>query len=558
VASELRGGRPASSYISRYSDERAAWRRKKARRRVILLSLGGIVAVIVGLCALVYFWSGASLAADSVALARVDVQPFGGTLERARAFAPDGSRIPVTVSGGHITPRVKLTPGEQITVKVTVKRSSWVGWAIGNTKTERLSIHAPVPQVRERWLTIQRRSPVRVSFNRPVDRVAYGAAPGHFKARLLRNPARTVAVGHRPAAGALLISARQRPWEKLSRPIRVNWFPPDRGRPILLSTPGVGRSLSPAGPIRLTFSKPVSDALGSARPKLIPRVRGNWHQVDSHTISFVPSGFGIPFLSHVRVKLSAPVDVLTSRHLRTTQQLAWTVPAGSTLRLQQLLAQDGYLPVTWTPASQDVKRTPRDELAAAIHPPAGHFSWRYPNTPPELQRLWAPGQPNTIIRGAVMMFQDEHHLTVDAIAGAQVWDALLRDALTGKAHHSNYSYVYVHSTVPESLNLWHDGTLVLSSPGNTGIPAAPTQLGTFPVFEHIPSGTMSGTNPDGSHYNDPGIQWISYFNGGDAIHAFTRASFGTPQSLGCVELPLADAAQVWPYTPIGTLVTVES
>jgi len=70
--------------------------------------------------------------------------------------------------------------------------------------------------------------------------------------------------------------------------------------------------------------------------------------------------------------------------------------------------------------------------------------------------------------------------------------------------------------------------------------------------------TMTGTNPDGSKYSDPGIPWVSYFNGGDAIHAFTRASFGTPQSLGCVELPLADAQQVWPYTPIGTLVTVES
>ena len=49
-----------------------------------------------------------------------------------------------------------------------------------------------------------------------------------------------------------------------------------------------------------------------------------------------------------------------------------------------------------------------------------------------------------------------------------------------------------------------------------------------------------------SDYNDPGIRCISYFNGGDAIHAFNRASFGTPQSLGCVELPLASAAKAWP------------
>ena len=115
----------------------------------------------------------------------------------------------------------------------------------------------------------------------------------------------------------------------------------------------------------------------------------------------------------------------------------------------------------------------------------------------------------------------------------------------------------MHRNVPQSLNLWHNGRVILKSPGNTGVPAAPTQLGTYPVFEHISSGTMSGTNPDGSHYVDPGIRYISYFHHGDAIHAFNRASFGTPQSLGCVELPLAAAAKVWPYTPIGTLVTVE-
>ena len=71
-------------------------------------------------------------------------------------------------------------------------------------------------------------------------------------------------------------------------------------------------------------------------------------------------------------------------------------------------------------------------------------------------------------------------------------------------------------------------------------------------------GPLSGINPDGSHYHDPGIRDISYFNGGDAIHAFPRASYGTPQSLGCVELPLAASAEIWPYTPIGTLVTIET
>jgi len=50
----------------------------------------------------------------------------------------------------------------------------------------------------------------------------------------------------------------------------------------------------------------------------------------------------------------------------------------------------------------------------------------------------------------------------------------------------------------------------------------------------------------------------SQIHGGEALHAFNRASFGTPQSLGCVELPLNQAAKLWPYTPIGTLVTIEN
>ena len=99
---------------------------------------------------------------------------------------------------------------------------------------------------------------------------------------------------------------------------------------------------------------------------------------------------------------------------------------------------------------------------------------------------------------------------------------------------------------------------MLATPANTGIPAAPTVFGTFPVYARFTVTTMSGTNPDGTHYSDPGIPWVSYFNGGDAIHGFTRASYGSPQSLGCVELPASEAARVWPYTPIGTLVTVTS
>lgn len=203
-------------------------------------------------------------------------------------------------------------------------------------------------------------------------------------------------------------------------------------------------------------------------------------------------------------------------------------------------------------------RTRAAQSRAAYHAPAGDFSWRYAHTPSELKQQWTAGEANAITRGAIMMFQDEHHLNVDAVAGPSLWTALLDDTIAGHRHDGGYNYVYVHRNVPQRLTLWHAGHTVLTSPGNTGVPAAPTELGTFPVFEHLQVTTMSGTNPDGSHYNDPGIKWVSYFNRGDALHAFTRASFGTPQSLGCVELPLKTAAKVWPHTPIGTLVTIEN
>ena len=156
-----------------------------------------------------------------------------------------------------------------------------------------------------------------------------------------------------------------------------------------------------------------------------------------------------------------------------------------------------------------------------------------------------------------MSFERDSGLSVDGQAGPAVWKALIAAAVQGHRSTLGYTFVMVSESSPEGIRVWHDGSIVAQGPVNTGITAAPTERGTYAVYEHIPVGTMSGTNPDGTHYNDPGIKWISYFNHGEAIHAFNRASFGTPQSLGCVELPEAAAQKVWPYTPIGTLVTVE-
>ncbi len=70
--------------------------------------------------------------------------------------------------------------------------------------------------------------------------------------------------------------------------------------------------------------------------------------------------------------------------------------------------------------------------------------------------------------------------------------------------------------------------MVISTPANTGVAGAETERGTFPIYARYVSTTMTGTNPDGSHYSDPGVPWVNYFNGGDAVHGFPRALLRLP------------------------------
>lgn len=528
------------------------------RLKRALLGAGMTVVLIVALLAVaVLVWSGVTLAGDPTALARVRVQPLGGTIERVRAYGPHWQKVPLAMSGGRLTPLKRLTPGEQVTVEVEVRRPGWLSWVLGSVRNEQLTLRAPVARVTQRWMTVPSGSEVRVSFDRPVSAVSYGST-GALTDHRLSGAQSSVSLGPHASTGAIEIAAAPRPWERLGAPTQVSWFPPSQA-PVMVSFPAAGARISPATPIDLTFSKPVGEVLGSAHPRLSPSTPGHWRETNSHTLVFTPSGLGAPLASQLQVQLPRAVAVTTGGSgLRTTNQIEWTVPPGSTLRLQQLLAEAGYLPVQWRPSGAAVARTPSAEARAVVEPPSGSFTWRYPNTPHRLQAMWSPDHATVITRGAVMKFENENGLTADGVAGPTVWHTLLTNAIAGKRLSSGYSYVDVRRGVPETMTLWHDGRTVITAPANTGISGAETELGTFPVFEHLPETTMSGTNPDGSHYADPGIKWVSYFNGGDALHNFDRASFGSPQSLGCVELPLAAAAEIWPYTPIGTLVTVET
>jgi lipoprotein-anchoring transpeptidase ErfK/SrfK len=156
-----------------------------------------------------------------------------------------------------------------------------------------------------------------------------------------------------------------------------------------------------------------------------------------------------------------------------------------------------------------------------------------------------------------MRFQYVHSLTTTGQMNTSTWQTLTNAVIERQTDPTSYDYVYVSEKQPESVTLYQNGKKIFSTLANTGITAAPTENGTYPVYLRFTVTTMSGTLPDGQTYDDTGIPWVSYFHGGDALHGFIRSSYGYPQSLGCVEMPFADAAVLWPHTPIGTLVSVQ-
>lgn len=319
---------------------------------------------------------------------------------------------------------------------------------------------------------------------------------------------------------------------------------------VVSTTPATGAAtVASDSTITVTVSIPL--ATNTPMPSLSPAVAGTWQRTTPTTLVFQPTNPFVPSSTETVTIPPGPTG-LTSANGKTLAQpstVTFSIAAGSTLRLQQLLAQQGYLPLSFTATA------PLSSPQEMAQPQQGAFAWRWA-MPASLESLWTQGTDNVITNGAVMAFQDQNGLSTDGIAGPQVWGKLLQNAAAGTVTQAPYNYVYVSQALPETTTVYSNGAPVYSTPANTGVPAAATAQGTFPVYLRYTVTTMSGTNPDGSHYSDPGIPWVSYFNGGDALHGFDRASYGFPQSDGCVEMPPANAAVVYPLTPIGTLVTV--
>jgi peptidoglycan hydrolase-like protein with peptidoglycan-binding domain len=337
-------------------------------------------------------------------------------------------------------------------------------------------------------------------------------------------------------------------------------------------------------PLRVRLSAPPASF--SPRPTLSPAVAGTWTTRGDSEI-FTPASTLDPCANYTLTVPAASTAVAHSP-LGSQQTVSLSVRCPSVKGVQQTLARLGYLPygahssirarefraeVAAAQASARQAANAASDSAASAQASvasisAAHVARRVaaidafdpsPEAPvphvsdaPPLEY----GQLDETTKGALMVFQSEHEIEATGTPEAVTWKALLQAAEKHERNPSPYTFVTVTESLPETLEVHRDGHVVFSTPANTGVPGAETAQGIFPIYSRFVSTTMTGTDVDGTKYTVPDVPWVNYFNGGDAVHGYPRASYGFPQSNGCVELPIEAAAQVYPMLEIGDIVEV--
>ncbi|HXP20972.1 MAG TPA: Ig-like domain-containing protein [Streptosporangiaceae bacterium] len=315
------------------------------------------------------------------------------------------------------------------------------------------------------------------------------------------------------------------------------------------------KDINGAADVRVVFSETLSPT--SPMPALSPAIKGTWRR-SGKTAVFVPAR---GFSPRTKVTLRIPggstgIQSNGGGLLAAPVTVRFRTGTFSRIRMEQLLAQLGYLPLSWSPATGSAAplSDPNVQLSAAYSPPQGSYTWQT-GYPIQLKRLWKPNRPSEVLLGAVTAFESDHGLALDGTISRGVWRAMFHALTHDQMNKHGYTYALASQKLPETLTVWHNGAIVFKHLANTGIAIRPTAVHTDPVYLRYRFQIMKGTNPDGSKYADP-VAWVAYFHYGEAVHYFPRYSYGSPQSLGCVELPYAPAKKVWPYLTFGTLVTV--
>ena len=100
----------------------------------------------------------------------------------------------------------------------------------------------------------------------------------------------------------------------------------------------------------------------------------------------------------------------------------------------------------------------------------------------------------------------------------------------------------------QKVKAWEGDKLVMEFPISSG-KWAPTPKGTFNIWYKTRNQSMiGGSKALGTYYNLPNVPHNMFFYQGYAIHgAYWHNNFGQPMSHGCVNSPLASAAQIFDW-----------
>ncbi len=318
----------------------------------------------------------------------------------------------------------------------------------------------------------------------------------------------------------------------------------------LVALPG-HRVTDGADTLIVRLSAPPSPS--SPTPTLNPNVAGTWAIVGDSEV-FTPTSTLEPCSTYT---LTVWADTVATAHARLgrrrTEGLNVACPPAS--GLQQALARLGYLAARFHPLyifhDKPGTETRREAAVHAFHPPRGVLA-PDPSDAPSVET----GHLDETTRGALTVYQSDHGLEPTGEPDYRTWASILSSETTDRRSPRPYTWVTVSESIPETLEVHRGHHVVLSTPANTGVPGAETPQGIFPIYSRFVSTTMSGTDVDGTKYTVPDVPWVNYFNGGDAVHGYPRASYGTPQSNGCVELPIETAEQVFGMLRIGDIVDI--
>ena len=295
------------------------------------------------------------------------------------AFIYHHQVFPLNDRRGRLTPNQSVPPGVHGLVRVRIHNPAWLAWVPGERKLLTRAVAIPrAPRLQHIRATRRLLPSVAVHFRQAVIKVLYreGTVRHALNFSAPVTSARLPLPMPRPGqTGRIVIRTSPAPWVQPGRPQILQWT----AVPYLTVSTSAAYLPGLRTPITVKFSQPLAAAQLS-RWKITPTVAGSWHTVNPTTYTFTPSdrfGYGPDARIAVIIPSGTTGPVAENgAYLASTATLTMSTPPGSVTRLQQLLAEEGYLPVSWHPTGHVRAKTFAAQVRTIYHAPKGTFHWR--------------------------------------------------------------------------------------------------------------------------------------------------------------------------------------